>query len=216
MAKFFSQNHLCQRRLTTNQNLKNKIMKKLIIVLSVFLAINTISLAQTESKSSEKEDQRVAYVCPMHPNEMSDKEGKCSKCGMDMKKVTVAKHEPGTKGSQTTYETKYVCKMDGTTSDKAGKCSKCGKALTAINDQDHKHMYGCPMHPNEMSDKMGKCSICGMDMKKVTVAKHEPGTKGSQTTYETKYVCKMDGSTSDKSGKCPKCGMKMSKMKNEK
>ena len=26
-----------------------------------------------------------AYVCPMHPEVTSDKPGKCSKCGMDLK-----------------------------------------------------------------------------------------------------------------------------------
>lgn len=28
----------------------------------------------------------AAYVCPMHPDVTSDKPGKCSKCGMDLKK----------------------------------------------------------------------------------------------------------------------------------
>jgi hypothetical protein len=27
----------------------------------------------------------MKYCCPMHPNEVSDKPGKCSKCGMELK-----------------------------------------------------------------------------------------------------------------------------------
>lgn len=28
--------------------------------------------------------KKMSYVCPMHPNVVSDKAGKCSKCGMDL------------------------------------------------------------------------------------------------------------------------------------
>ena len=33
-----------------------------------------------------KESKNAIYVCPMHPEIVSDKPGKCSKCGMDMVK----------------------------------------------------------------------------------------------------------------------------------
>ena len=81
-----------------------------------------------------------------------------------------------------------------------------------------KTMYGCPMHPNEVSTTGGGCSKCGMKMVKKSVSKHDSSIKGSQTKTKvvTKYVCTMDGATSDKPGKCPKCGMEMTKKENNK
>lgn len=120
-------------------------MKKLIIVLSVFLAVSTVAFAQTTTKSTKKAIQKPAYTCSMHPNEMSMKEGECSKCGMKLVKTTELKHNPAIKGSQTSSEvtTKYVCKMDGTTSNKAGKCSKCGMEMTPMDvdkkEENHQH-----------------------------------------------------------------------------
>ena len=59
------------------------------------------------------------YVCPMHPDVTSDKPGKCSKCGMDLKEK---------KTTETSVV--YTCPMHPeVTSDKPGKCSKCGMDL---------------------------------------------------------------------------------------
>ncbi|MFV5698346.1 heavy metal-binding domain-containing protein [Flavobacterium sp. ZT3R17] len=135
-------------------------MKKLIIVLSVFLAVNSMASAQEAVKSSKKEMHKEMYACPMHPDEMSSKEGECSKCGMKL--VKTLKHDTSGKGKKTAVVSTYVCKMDGTTSDKPGKCSKCGMKMTPEKVQ--KSGYSCPMHPKEMSDKSGKCPKCGMQM----------------------------------------------------
>ena len=107
-------------------------MKNLIIVLSVFLAVITGASAQEATKSSQKEAQKTTYTCPMHPEEVSLIEGKCSKCGMTMVKTTEKIDTHATKGSQpkTKIVTKYVCPMDGSTSDKPGECPKCGMEMT--------------------------------------------------------------------------------------
>lgn len=39
--------------------------------------------SSTTMKSGKKE-MSMKYTCPMHPDEISDKPGKCSKCGMDL------------------------------------------------------------------------------------------------------------------------------------
>ncbi len=140
--------------------LKNKKMKKLIIVLSVFLAVNSLASAQEAVKSSKKEMHKEMYTCPMHPDKMSSKEGECSKCGMKL--VKTLKHDTSGKGKKTEVVRKYVCKMDGATSDKPGKCPKCGMKMTP--EKVEKSAYSCPMHPKEMSDKPGKCPKCGMKM----------------------------------------------------
>ena len=110
-------------------------MKKMIIVLSVFLAVSAVASAQATKKATEKETQKTMYACPMHPKEMSDKKGTCGKCGMDMVKVTETTHNTAIKGSQSSSYTKYVCKMDSQTSDKPGNCPKCGMKMTKVEDK---------------------------------------------------------------------------------
>lgn len=105
-------------------------MRKLIIVLSVFLAVSTASNAQANPKSSKEETQKKSYVCPMHPEEMSSTKGKCNKCGMELTKTKKLKSKPSLKGSQTSTEAKYICPMHPKAIGKKGdKCPKCGMNL---------------------------------------------------------------------------------------
>jgi hypothetical protein len=98
-------------------------MKKLIIVLSVFLAAHTAGFAQTKTETSNKEAvTKTIYTCSMHAEVISVKHGKCPKCGMKL----VEKNQ--IKGSM---EKIYECTMcKGVTSKKSGKCPKCGMNLT--------------------------------------------------------------------------------------
>ncbi|MHA4809980.1 heavy metal-binding domain-containing protein [Flavitalea flava] len=73
-------------------------MKKLLILLIVLTA-TTASFAQsakdtTMPKSKMHPAAKTVYTCPMHPEVINDKPGKCPKCGMDLvKKKPMAKHE---------------------------------------------------------------------------------------------------------------------------
>ena len=40
-----------------------------------------------EQMGKKKGKHHASYACPMHPEETSDKPGKCPKCGMMMEKV---------------------------------------------------------------------------------------------------------------------------------
>jgi len=121
-------------------------MKKLIIVLSVFLAAQTVSFAQTKTETSKKEAvNKTIYTCSMHSEVVSDKEGKCSKCGMKLVKKTTLKSETSSKGSQAKVSTEkiYVCTMcKDVTSKKPGKCPNCDMDLTLKEgkaEHNHKH-----------------------------------------------------------------------------
>ena len=101
---------------------------------------------------------QVQYVCPMHPEMVSDKPGTCPKCHMDLTKkeqmkADVTKH--------------YTCPVHKeVVSDHAGICPKC-KAQLVVDRKGSKQVtktYTCSMHPNEVSTKPGKCPVCGMDM----------------------------------------------------
>jgi hypothetical protein len=94
-------------------------MKKLIILLFVLTGA-TFSFAQTSKPktSDTKSDAtgKYIYTCTMHPEVITDKPGKCPKCGMTLVKKKVDKV--------------YTCTMHPEViSDKPGKCPKCGMEL---------------------------------------------------------------------------------------
>ena len=94
-------------------------MKKLIILL-LLVAGTTFSFAQTSKPkmSSSKSDTSAKYVytCRMHPEIITDKPGKCPKCGMTLAKKKVDKI--------------YTCTMHpDIISEKPGNCPKCGMKL---------------------------------------------------------------------------------------
>jgi len=95
--------------------------KMLFVATCILMA--TSSFAQDNKQPQTKDSktaEKTSYACPMHADVKSDKPAKCSKCGMDLKEVKVAKAN-------------FVCPMHAdVTSDKAAKCSKCGMALKEV------------------------------------------------------------------------------------
>jgi putative DNA topoisomerase len=92
-------------------------MKTLFIVAIVFLFGSAGVFAQTSRAKTDTTKHQV-YTCPMHPEVVSDKPGKCPKCGMTLvlSKKTQAKI--------------YTCPMHPeVVSDKPGRCPKCGMNL---------------------------------------------------------------------------------------
>jgi hypothetical protein len=94
-------------------------MKRLIILLFI-VTVSTFSFAQTPKSKmpGSKSDSTAKYIytCTMHPEVMTDKPGKCPKCGMTLVKKKVNKI--------------YTCSMHpDVISDKPGKCPKCGMEL---------------------------------------------------------------------------------------
>jgi uncharacterized paraquat-inducible protein A len=74
------------------QEIANKIfaMKPIrIFLLAVLSILVLVAFSQDSTRQHPKHTRQhkhaMVYQCPMHPNEQSDKPGKCPKCGMDMK-----------------------------------------------------------------------------------------------------------------------------------
>lgn len=113
-------------------------MKKSII-LFLGIAVSFAGFAQkAKGNTDTQKDGTVitsTYSCPMHPEEKSDKPGKCSKCGMDL---TLS---PKEKMKMEVMKT-YTCPMHpDVTSDKPGKCSKCGMDLKEKKADHSNHQH---------------------------------------------------------------------------
>ena len=109
-----------------------KVMKNIIVLLSLFMIASTVTLAQNKEKSSKGAEQKTIYTCSMHPEIMSSKKGNCPKCGMKLiEKVT--KNSVSTKENQTNAGKAkiYACPMHPESKGKLNdKCPKCGMKLT--------------------------------------------------------------------------------------
>ena len=99
----------------------------------------------TKSKKEQmKMEVMKMYTCPMHPDVTSDKPGKCSKCGMDLKEkeqATVA------------YSCPMKCEGDKTY-DKPGKCPKCGGTVF-----EHGKNYVCEKSVPTLAQPTPSCDF---------------------------------------------------------
>lgn len=97
-------------------------MKELIVLL--IAALSTFAAAAQTSKSKLspaelKDTVQAKYTCSMDTDVISNKPGKCPKCGMELTKVKT-----------------YSCSMHPeVVSDKPGKCRKCNMELTEVKDK---------------------------------------------------------------------------------
>jgi hypothetical protein len=74
-----------KKQLTTTQTKK---MKTLIPLFCAGLFLSSVALAQTNSSLAPEASATAAakkeYTCPMHPDVVKNKPGKCPKCGMTL------------------------------------------------------------------------------------------------------------------------------------
>ncbi len=109
---------------------------KRIIILVIVLASGFGSFAQKSKNNQLPNKMQVAqntYTCPMHPDVVSDKPGKCPKCGMNL---NLSKKE------QMKMEAMkiYTCPMHSdVVSNTPGECSKCGMKLIEKKKPSYKN-----------------------------------------------------------------------------
>lgn len=174
-------------------------MKHVFLAASLLLLPFSSAFAQAPGVAATP--GAAAYSCPMHPDQASDKPGKCSKCGMALVERRPAAAPASTPApAATPAAATYTCPMHpDAASDKPGKCPKCGMALVAKRAAPPAPAtapaasaapaaaasYSCPMHPDVVSDKPGKCSKCGMALveagkgsKKPSLHDHAPAHGG--------------------------------------
>ena len=103
-----------------------KAIKTLMMVSLTIFSLAVFAQDTIQQKSKMKTEQ-TNYSCPMHPEVTSNKPGKCSKCGMDLKKVQAV-----------AYACPMKCEGDKTY-DKPGKCPKCGMNLKEKTEKKDDH-----------------------------------------------------------------------------
>jgi len=110
----------------------------------------------SEMEQMEKQGE-ARYSCPMHPDQVSDKPGRCPECGMNLVPVD---SEEGTK-----MEMKHESSAHPDHGEGAAHPESSTEAL-----------FHCPMHPTYISDSPGECPICGMTL--VPIEAEEGGESG--------------------------------------
>ncbi len=66
-------------------------MKNIILIIAILFASANTSFAQVKQNSSQKvhhpNNRAKKYTCPMHPEVVRNRPGKCPKCGMQLVKI---------------------------------------------------------------------------------------------------------------------------------
>ena len=134
-------------------------MKKIILLITVVVFAGPALFAQTKAGKLDTAKHTEYYSCPMHPDFVSDKPGKCPKCNMDLQLTTKEKMKADVSKN-------YSCPVHlDVYSHDPGKCPKCGRKLNLSPKEQMKaeavKLYTCPMHPEVALDKEGNCPKCG-------------------------------------------------------
>jgi len=151
-------------------------MRKIILLVIAVLTICTTFAQKSKGDSAIKNAPVLIaqYTCPMHPDVVSDKPGKCTKCGRDL----VLSKKEQMKAEVT--KANYTCPMhQELVSDAPGNCPYCNAKLVVDRRSSKQRgiLYNCPMHPNVTTTKEGKCPICGMALQQKAVAKDSSQNK---------------------------------------
>lgn len=137
--------------------IKHPIKPLIIGAASLFLAAQPFTIYANQLQPVTTPQQHAAhYYCPMHPEETSDKPGRCPICKMFLVKEE-EEEQVFTDHSQHQLKTEKPA-HDPITVKPAPLNSEGGIK------------YICPMHAHIISDEPGSCPICGMDLEKVQVA----------------------------------------------
>lgn len=145
-------------------------------------------------KIDKNKDGKV-YQCPMCVGQLADEPGKCSKCEMDLKEVSIEDAQKAL--GEKSHDMMDHSKMDGHKMDhskmmnheikhadadkmymKKNSIVREGEIdLTAIDKNGDKKVFQDPMDWNVISDEAGECPLCGMKLKEVTLKKAKENLK---------------------------------------
>jgi Cu(I)/Ag(I) efflux system membrane fusion protein len=137
--------------------------------------IDKASSQQPESRehgrAQDTDDGIILYNCPMHPDQTSDKPGRCPVCGMFLVPAQTKETDP-----ETTSHAGHAMEQ-ATPSRSMTPMESHGHEMPEVDSEPtHQHQastYVCPMHPQIVSKHPGSCPICGMDLVLKEVESHD-------------------------------------------
>ncbi|MDP2366201.1 MAG: heavy metal-binding domain-containing protein [Ignavibacteria bacterium] len=145
--------------------------------------------SKIDLKTIDKNKDGKVFQCPMCSDQVSDESGKCSKCGMDLKEVSIKDVqkvvdkksnemiEKNKKDSHTMDHSKMMNHdMKDADHDKSDmkkiNIVREGKIdLKAIDKNSDGKVFQDQMCWNVISDEAGECPLCGMTLKEVSLEK---------------------------------------------
>ena len=101
--------------------MKSKFLFPVILIAGLMLVnFSSYQVNAQKPKNKTEKPQTVKYTCPMHPEVIKDKPGKCPKCGTTLiKKEAVKKSDM--KGDSTMMKNDHKKMMQDSTKMKKGK-----------------------------------------------------------------------------------------------
>lgn len=110
------------------------------------------------------------YICPMHPQVVSDRPGECPICHMDL--VPAPEVAPSSSASSSaSASTAPSAAASASASSFAHAPKAPSAAASASASPDAARGYTCPMHPDVRTDAPGRCPYCGMTLVSVSAPK---------------------------------------------
>jgi Cu(I)/Ag(I) efflux system membrane fusion protein len=114
------------------------------------------------------------YICPMHPQVVSDRPGECPICHMTL---VLAPDAPPPAPSESGAATSSAA----TSPSAAPHAHERGTAASGRSGSaDAPRGYTCPMHPEVRTDAPGRCPYCGMEL--VALPSAKPASSPVDTT----------------------------------
>ncbi len=130
---------------------------KYIFSIAFLLLVSVNSFAQHEGHNmpatKEQTTTKEIYTCPMHPEVLSDKPGKCPKCGMHLEKKKI---KMPLKKNKPSSNPQNEMKMDNKTETKKDSVSMKHNMSVSMNDMEKMSMDTMPLFRGKVNMQSGK------------------------------------------------------------
>ncbi len=114
---------------------------------TVWLALSWVGAAVISEAVVLQAEEELIWICPVHREESSAREGLCPQCGTPLVRARV--------------RVVWSCSLHALSEPAPGKCRVCGRELYPVSEEV---AYVCPMHPEVRELEPGSCPICRMTL----------------------------------------------------
>ena len=136
------------------------------VALSALFSVYTYVSPLLGSGPPAAAKKAARYICPMHPQVVSDRPGECPICHMDLVLAPEAAASPSASAAPSAAPTASARSAPLVAPRPHGTATPhVAPAATADG------AYTCPMHPDVRTTAPGRCPFCGMDLVAVPAAK---------------------------------------------